>query len=190
LRIGVIGAGNVGTALVKRLKPHGHDFKLSFSRDAAKLRLAADAFGVETGLPSEIVQWAGVVALTVPWGAVPEALDQAGNMPGKILWDCTNALLPDMSGLAIGTTTSGGETVARLAIGTKVVKGIPPMAELLHSDDPTVNGQPVGLFVAVPAVWVYNYFIGKIESFDVEMDNSSSELIDYFIKRSSMRGKK
>ena len=48
----------------------------------------------------------------------------------------------------------------------------------------------VGLFVAIPAVWVYNYFIGKIESFDVEMDNSSSELIDYFIKRSSMRGKK
>jgi len=47
----------------------------------------------------------------------------------------------------------------------------------------------VGLFVAVPAVWAYNYFTGKIESFDVEMDNSSSELIDYFIKRSS-RGKK
>jgi biopolymer transport protein ExbB/biopolymer transport protein TolQ len=47
----------------------------------------------------------------------------------------------------------------------------------------------VGLFVAVPAVWAYNYFAGKIESFDVEMDNSSSELIDYFIKRSS-RGKK
>jgi biopolymer transport protein ExbB/biopolymer transport protein TolQ len=47
----------------------------------------------------------------------------------------------------------------------------------------------VGLFVAVPAVWVYNYFTSKIEAFDVEMDNSSSELIDYFIKRSS-RGKK
>jgi biopolymer transport protein ExbB/biopolymer transport protein TolQ len=47
----------------------------------------------------------------------------------------------------------------------------------------------VGLFVAVPAVWAYNYFAGKIESFDVEMENSSSELIDYFIKRTS-RGKK
>lgn len=47
----------------------------------------------------------------------------------------------------------------------------------------------VGLFVAVPAVWVYNYFTGKIENFDVEMENSSSELIDYFIKR-SQRGKK
>ncbi len=42
-----------------------------------------------------------------------------------------------------------------------------------------------GLFVAVPAVWMYNYFTGKIESFIVEMDNSSSELIDYFLKRRS-----
>jgi biopolymer transport protein ExbB len=46
-----------------------------------------------------------------------------------------------------------------------------------------------GLFVAIPAVWVYNYFSSKIEQFDVEMDNSSSELVDYFIKRTG-RGKK
>jgi biopolymer transport protein ExbB len=42
-----------------------------------------------------------------------------------------------------------------------------------------------GLLVAVPAVWAYNYFTNKIETFTVEMDNSSSELIDYFIKRRS-----
>jgi biopolymer transport protein ExbB len=47
----------------------------------------------------------------------------------------------------------------------------------------------IGLFVAVPAVWMFNYFTGKIEAFDVEMDNSSSELIDYFIKRSA-RGRR
>jgi biopolymer transport protein ExbB/biopolymer transport protein TolQ len=41
----------------------------------------------------------------------------------------------------------------------------------------------VGLFVAIPAVMMYNYFTGKVEAFDVEMDNSSSELIDYFLKR-------
>lgn len=45
-----------------------------------------------------------------------------------------------------------------------------------------------GLFVAVPAVWMYNYFTGKIESFVVEMDNSSSELIDYFLKQRERRG--
>src|SRR3989442_11174609 len=42
----------------------------------------------------------------------------------------------------------------------------------------------IGLFVAIPAVWMYNYFTGKLEAFDVEMGNSSSELIDYFLKRS------
>lgn len=41
----------------------------------------------------------------------------------------------------------------------------------------------VGLFVAIPAVWMFNFFTTKIEAFDVEMGNSSSELIDYFLKR-------
>ena len=43
----------------------------------------------------------------------------------------------------------------------------------------------IGLFVAIPAVMLYNYFTTKIEAFDVEMDNSSSQLIDYFVKRSA-----
>ena len=44
-----------------------------------------------------------------------------------------------------------------------------------------------GLLVAIPAVMAFNYFTGRVESFDVEMDNSSSELIDYFIKQSHRR---
>ena len=39
-----------------------------------------------------------------------------------------------------------------------------------------------GLFVAIPAVWLYNYFLNKVDRFNVEMSNSSSQLIDYFIK--------
>jgi biopolymer transport protein ExbB/biopolymer transport protein TolQ len=48
----------------------------------------------------------------------------------------------------------------------------------------------IGLFVAIPAVWMYNYFTNKIEAFDVEMGNSSSELIDYFLKRSQQGARK
>jgi biopolymer transport protein ExbB len=44
-----------------------------------------------------------------------------------------------------------------------------------------------GLFVAVPAVWAYNIFTGKVEAFGIEMTNSSSELLDYFVKQ---KGKK
>src|SRR5271170_2463609 len=45
----------------------------------------------------------------------------------------------------------------------------------------------IGLFVAVPAVWMFNYFTGRLDALDVEMGNSSSELVDYFLKRSQMR---
>ena len=41
----------------------------------------------------------------------------------------------------------------------------------------------LGLVVAIPAVWFYNYLTGRIEYFNVEMDNSASEMVDYFIKK-------
>ena len=48
----------------------------------------------------------------------------------------------------------------------------------------------IGLFVAIPAVWAFNFFTTKLEGFDVEMSNSSSELIDYFLKRAQQAGAK
>ena len=43
----------------------------------------------------------------------------------------------------------------------------------------------LGLFVAIPAVWFFNYLTGRLDYFNVEMDNSSSELVDYFIKKTA-----
>jgi biopolymer transport protein ExbB/biopolymer transport protein TolQ len=43
----------------------------------------------------------------------------------------------------------------------------------------------LGLLVAIPAVWFYNYLTSRLEYFNVEMDNSSSELVDYFIKKTA-----
>ena len=43
----------------------------------------------------------------------------------------------------------------------------------------------LGLFVAIPAVWFYNALTSRLEYFNVEMDNSSSELVDYFIKKTA-----
>ena len=42
-----------------------------------------------------------------------------------------------------------------------------------------------GIAVAVPAVWLFNFYTNKVTSFGIEMENSSSELIDYFIKQKS-----
>jgi len=45
----------------------------------------------------------------------------------------------------------------------------------------------LGLFVAIPAVWLYNHFLNKIERFNIEMSNSASELVDYFMKRQAQK---
>ena len=41
----------------------------------------------------------------------------------------------------------------------------------------------VGLFVALPAVWGFNYFLNRVERLNAEMNNSGTEIVDYFVKR-------
>jgi biopolymer transport protein ExbB/biopolymer transport protein TolQ len=41
----------------------------------------------------------------------------------------------------------------------------------------------LGLFVAIPAAWMFNHFTNALERFQVEMTNASSELLDSFIKK-------
>lgn len=40
----------------------------------------------------------------------------------------------------------------------------------------------LGLFVAIPAAWMFNYFTNELDLFQIEMNNSSSELLDYFLR--------
>ena len=41
----------------------------------------------------------------------------------------------------------------------------------------------LGLFVAIPAVWAFNYLTNRADGFGVEMDNGASELIDFMARR-------
>lgn len=147
MKIGIIGAGNVGTAFARQLGKAGHEIMLSYSRDEKAMAKAAKQFGAKTGSAKEAAAFGEVVVLAVPFAAIEDAIAVSGPLDGKILWDCTNALKPDLSGLEIGTTTSSGEKVASLATGARVVKAIPPFAELMHSDNPTIGGKPPGVFV-------------------------------------------
>ncbi|HEX5758607.1 MAG TPA: MotA/TolQ/ExbB proton channel family protein [Thermoanaerobaculia bacterium] len=45
----------------------------------------------------------------------------------------------------------------------------------------------LGLFVAIPAAWMFNYFTNRIERLQVEMSNSGSELVDFFMKKQRAR---
>lgn len=150
MNIGIIGAGSVGTGIGKRLASAGHPVLVSFARSQDTLDAAAAAIGgnARTGTPEDAARFGDVVLLATPWTVTLEAVrGVAAALAGKVLWDATNPLTPDMSGLAVGTTTSGGEEVARAAPGARVVKAVPPFAEVLHSPSTRIGGGLPGVFV-------------------------------------------
>jgi len=125
MKIGIIGSGNVGGALGSRWAklghevifgtrdPQGKDMQQLSAKSSGKTRAAALA---ETARESD------VLLLSVPWQAAQQVVASLGDLSGKILIDASNPLLPDLSGLAVGTTTSAAEQVAAWARGAKVVK--------------------------------------------------------------------
>jgi 8-hydroxy-5-deazaflavin:NADPH oxidoreductase len=125
MKIGIIGAGNVGGTLGLGWAKRGHEVVFG-ARDCAdpKLKeLLASAGGrAKAASVRDAAVVSDVVVLTVPWPAAEDALKNAGDLRGKILLDCTNPLKPDMSGFTHANTTSGTEQVAAWATGARVVK--------------------------------------------------------------------
>ena len=88
---------------------------------------------VNGGTYAEAAQFGDVVVLAVPWSAVQETINNLGEISGKILVDCTNAVAPNLGGLLIGHTTSGAEKIAEWANGASIVKAFTSYdPEFLH----------------------------------------------------------
>jgi 8-hydroxy-5-deazaflavin:NADPH oxidoreductase len=92
MKIGIIGSGRIGGNVARQAARTGHEVKLSFSRDPAGLETLASELGsrVSTGTPAEAVQFGEIVVFSVPWGVIPDALEQAGDLTGKFVIDTTN----------------------------------------------------------------------------------------------------
>jgi 8-hydroxy-5-deazaflavin:NADPH oxidoreductase len=148
MNIGIIGAGNMGSGLGQLWAKQGHKLMFSYSRDTSKLEKIAQLIGgnASVGTPTEAVQFAEIVVLSVPYGAVEDALKAAGSLEGKILFSIVNALLPDMSGMAVGTTTSAAEEIAKLAPGARMVEALPVFAEVLNSSSRRFDDQQATVF--------------------------------------------
>lgn len=123
MKIGIIGAGDVGGTLGMRWRQKGHEIMFGIrnrqSQNVQKL-IELDK-NLEFGEIRETVAFGDVIVFAVPWNSVEETIRIAGNLTDKILIDPTNPLTPDLKGLAL-ENTSAAEKISNLTKSTKVVK--------------------------------------------------------------------
>jgi NADPH-dependent F420 reductase len=123
MNIGIIGTGNMGFGLGRLWASRGHAVFFG-SRDPEKALRLGNSIGVMSsgGTIAKAAKFGSVILLEVSWDHVRVALQAAGSLEGKIIIDCTNPTTSDWTQLLEGLTSSGGERIAELAPGAKVVK--------------------------------------------------------------------
>ena len=103
-RIAIVGAGRIGGNLARLYAAAGHDVTVSFARDQDKLSALAAQIGAAAADPARAVAQAEVVVISVPWGVVDTAIEQAGGpgaLAGKLVIDTTNQFGRTASGFGV-----------------------------------------------------------------------------------------
>lgn len=141
MRIGIIGAGNMGAALGRIWAKAGHEVIFSYSRDQNKLHQLAASAGetAQAGTPQDAVAHSDVILLAVWIPSLADVLHTVGALDHKIVITCVSGLQPDFTGQTVGLATdlkiSVAETIQQLAPNAKVVEAFNiTFAEIIASD--------------------------------------------------------
>lgn len=131
-KIGIIGDGNVGTALTNGLTRGGYEVR---------------TVGKEPQKVKDVGQWAETLILAVPFGERHNALREVGDVAGKVIIDVTNAIGDDMTLAVDPRSESGAEQLQRAAKGAKVAKAFNTVFAQ-HMDSGKVHGEQLTVLVA------------------------------------------
>jgi hypothetical protein len=128
MRIAIIGSGSVGAGLAKAWSASGlrHSVVIG-SRSPDSERVVGLVAGIGNGVSAvglaESVDSADVIVLAVPWSAAEVSIAALGDLTGRVLVDATNPFEKGLN-LGLGHSDSGGEQIARWAVGAQVVKAL------------------------------------------------------------------
>ena len=143
MKVGIIGAGNVGGALAKASVRNGHAVTIT-SRSVEDARQVAKELGaraVESN--GDVVADADIVILAVPFEATGEIAREVGaGLDGKILIDVSNRFSPEQL-----DGTSNAELIQRMIPNAKIVKAFNTIFAS-HQADPVIDGIQLDGYVA------------------------------------------
>ena len=147
MKVVIIGAGNVGSALARASKEAGHDVVVA-ARSEDKLDALVEELGVEkAGSNLQAVRDADVVVLAVSFPEIDGLLAEVGvALEGKVVIDPTNPVKADLSGRAF-EDTSGAEIIQEKVPRARVVKAFNTVFASKQAD-PVQDGTPIDGLVA------------------------------------------
>jgi 8-hydroxy-5-deazaflavin:NADPH oxidoreductase len=124
MKIGIIGAGDIGSTLGKAWAKRGHNVVFGVrniqSPKVKKLLNSADS-NIHVDEIHEAVHFGDVIILAVPWEAAQETIRSVDDFSGKIIIDPSNPIKSDLEGVVV-PSTSAAEEISKLAKGARVVK--------------------------------------------------------------------
>lgn len=137
MKVGIIGSGNMGSGLARRIVLAGHDVVMT-GRDLSKAERVAKEIGpkVKVVPRADVGKGVDVLIAATPAGSQADALRSAGDLKGKIIIDIANPLKSDFSGLSVGYTTSFAEELAKAIPGAKIVKAFNTVFAQVLSEGP------------------------------------------------------
>jgi 8-hydroxy-5-deazaflavin:NADPH oxidoreductase len=149
LKIGIIGAGQIGGTLARLWVQAGHEVLLS-SRHPQELQPLAQSLGprARVGTPREAAQFGDVVLVSVPYGALPQVgRDLKAELAGKVVLDTGNPY-PDRDGpMAVEARAKGtGVASAQFLPGVRLVRAF----NAINAGDLRSEAHRSGAPVAIP----------------------------------------
>lgn len=149
LKIGIVGSGNVGTALGRLWAQAGHQVRFSSrSLDADRTLAREIGANASAGVPKDAVAFGDVVLFAVPYLALPDlARELAPSLKGKIVIDACNPIPARDGDIANWAREKGaGLATAELLPGARIVRGfnaIPAAKMGAANKQPPRIGMPI-----------------------------------------------